>query len=91
MVIHQNNRTIGTVVRGNVGAVVRGNVGTLNSFPQPPTGFKPVESSLAGSKEVEIEGEQNVVPQLSHEILCDSNKINVVFIRMKMIVSHRNQ
>lgn len=57
--IHQNNRTIGTVVRGNVGAVVRGNVGTLNSFPQPPTGFKPVESSLAGSKEVEIEGEQN--------------------------------
>lgn len=84
MVIHQNNGTIGTVVRGNVG--------TLNSFPQPPAGFKPVESSLAGSKEVEIEGEQNVVPQLSHEILCDSNKINVVSIRMKkMIVSHRNQ
>lgn len=82
MVIHQNNGTIGTVVRGNVG--------TLNSFPQPHAGFKPIGSTL-GSKEVEIEGEQNVVPQLSHEILCDSNKINAVFIRMKMIVSHPNQ
>ncbi|KAH0614765.1 uncharacterized protein H6S33_000401 [Morchella sextelata] len=50
VVIHQNNGTIGTVVRGNVG--------TLNSFPQPHAGFKPIGSTL-GSKEVEIEGEQN--------------------------------